>query len=178
MKLWIWIVITLLFQELVSTNAILLEAFQEHYNIWIIHGIFLLGTGIGIVVGYWLGQWVQRTFHHNKVVSYIKKKAKRIEGFMGKNGIRLSLVFLSIIDFNFMDSFLSAWLDVSFWEIFIFLFIGNLLWYISQWVIILGINTYVHNVYEAFSILIGISVALTIIFKLISQNLLKKKTAA
>ena len=176
MKLWIWIVITLLFQELVSTNAILLEAFQKHYTIWIIHIVFLLGTGIGITVGYWLGQWVQKTFH-NKLVVYIQKKAKRIEGFMGKNGTRLSLVFLSIIDFNFMDSFLSAWLDVSFWEIFIFLFIGNLLWYISQWVIVLGINTYVHNVYQAFSILIGISIILTVIFRLISQKMLKKKTA-
>ena len=174
MQLWIWIVITLLFQELISTNAILLEAFQKHYNIWIIHGIFLLTTALGIVVGYWLGQWVQQTFHNNKAVSYIQKAAKKTERFMGKNGTRLSLVFLSIIDFNFMDSFLSAWLDVYFWEIFIFLFIGNLLWYISQWVIILGINTYVHNPFQALYVIIGLSVALTIIFKFISQKVFKK----
>ena len=175
MKLWVWIVVTLLFQELISTNAILLEAFQKHYNIWIIHGIFLVTTALGIVVGYWLGQWVQKTFHNNKVVSYIQKMAKRTERFMGRNGTRLSLVFLSIIDFNFMDSFLSAWLDVPFWEIFIFLFIGNLLWYISQWVIILGINTYVHNPFQALYIIIGLSIVLTIIFKLISNKVLKRK---
>lgn len=175
MKLWIWIIVALLFQELVSTNVILLEAFQKHYNVWIIHLIFVVGTAVGIIVGYWLGHWVQKTFHHNKAVTYLQHRARKISKFMGKNGTRLSLVFLSIIDFNFMDSFLAAWLDVSFWEIFTFLFIGNLLWYISQWLIILGIHTYVHNPYQAFSILIGASIVLTIVFKFVSEKILKGK---
>lgn len=174
MTLWILIIVTLLFQELVSTNAVLLEAFQKHYNIWIIHIIFLLTTAAGIIIGYLLGRWVQKTFHQNKFITYTQQKAKRLNSFMGKNGTRLSLVFLAIIDFNFMDSFLSSWLSVSFWEVFIFMFIGNLLWYISQWLIILGVNTYVRNPYQALSVVIGISVALVIIFNLLSGKLWNK----
>ena len=174
MKLWLIIVVALLFQELISTNAVLLDALHMNYNLWIIHGIFVITTSFGIAVGYWIGKLVQKIFLKNKTNLYFKKRADQINGFMGNNGTRLSLVFLSIIDFNFMDSFLSSWLPIPFWEIFTFLFIGNLLWYVSEWLLILGINTYFHNIYEAFSIVIAASVVITIIFNLLSKNLLKR----
>lgn len=175
MKLWILIIVTLMFQELVSTNVVLLDALQHGYNFWIINSIFVITTAVGILIGYWLGKWIQKIFHKSKAVVYFEKRAKKLNDFMGINGTRLSLIFLSIIDFNFMDSFLAAWLPISFWEVFIFLFIGNLIWYACLLLLIFGVNTYIKNPYETFSILIGISVVLTIVFRLISRKLLKNK---
>ena len=171
MKLWLLIITTMLFQELVSSNAVLLQALQLHYNIWVIHAIFVCSTLVGIWIGYYIGQWVQKTFHHNKAVSFIQKHADRVDHFMGENGIRLSLIFLSFIDFNFMDSFLSSWLKKPFWEVATFLFIGNLLWYICQWLLILGVHTFIPNPYTAIYTIVGISIIITIVVRYIGKKI-------
>ena len=47
------------------------------------------------------------------------------------------------------------------------------LWYVAQWGIILTVNTYVHSLYGAFSVVIGISPVLTIVSRVVSKRTLK-----
>src|ERR1700723_1228412 len=67
-------------QEPVSTDAVLLEAYQYHYNVWIIHALFILATMLDIVIGYAIGKWLQRRYSENKVMERFVQWARSVSG--------------------------------------------------------------------------------------------------
>ena len=55
MKFYLLAILVLTVQEVVSTNALLLEALHGHYALWIIHGIFVAATCGSAAASYWIG---------------------------------------------------------------------------------------------------------------------------
>ena len=171
MRLWIFIIFVFIVQEFVSTNTVLFEVRQYHYNIWLVHLIFILATLFDIWLGYFLGKWLQKTLKQNRLMVWTSKWANKINNFMGKKGNRFSLILLGASNYPYLDSFLVSWLEVPLKDVFLYLLIGELIWYAIEWLFVLGIKTIVPNPYEAVYILIGASILLSIIIRLASKKL-------
>ena len=174
MKFWLLLVAILVIQELASANAILLFAYQQHHNLWLVHGIFLAATTVDIYIGYYFGKWIQKKRPAGKLVVLAKKWAVKIESVMGMTGQKLWLLLLGALNFPHVDAFLASWLNLSFPEIFLFLFLGDLLWYVSEWLIILGVHSFVVNPATAIYVTIGISIILSVIARFASKKILDK----
>jgi hypothetical protein len=157
-------------QELAATNAVLLELYQRHYNLWLVHLIFLVNTAWGIVIGFWAGRFVQRRFAGTRLVSYFQGKASDLENFVGKNGKRGTFMLLSMVSFNYVATFIGAWFATSFWEMFSFFFLGNLIWYALEWGLVLSVNSFVVNPFYALYVTIGLSILISIILNFINRK--------
>lgn len=137
-----------LVQEPVSTDAILLEAYQYHYNVWIIHLLFIAATLLDIVVGYAIGKWLHRRFSENKVMQHFVHWARSVSG-QGTVGEYLYLFIWSTVLFPF-SAVLAPWLDIPFWRTLICMFIGDfVLWYGVEWLVVLGVKTVIPDPIDA-----------------------------
>ena len=140
MTLWLLLFGAFLVQEPISSNVILFEAYGAHYNIWMIHVIFVVATTIDILVGYYLARYLKRRFGQSKFVAWLDKKSKSFSGVEGKWGDRAVLLLATFLIFP-VSILLAPWLDISFAELFVISFIGELLsWYIPLWLLVLGIK--------------------------------------
>lgn len=135
-----WLVITgvLFIQEGIATLAVLLTAYQLHYPLLAIHAIWLAATVIQICLGYALGKWIQKKFADSKVEKRVKKYAESLDRSIGKRGEAVALILLSGIVSPGITAFLGSWLNVSFRNILIFAVLGDLIWYVSEWVTVIG----------------------------------------
>ena len=165
MSLWILITIALTVQEGLSVLAVLLRAYQLHYSLWLIHGIWLFVTVAQIILAYYLGKWIQKKLTDSKFERWIKKSVHKLERSIDKNGERLALVLLSSIVSPALAAFVASWLEISFGNIFIFTLLGDLFWYASTWATVLGAQHFLSDAKYGLLALIFIA----IIFVLISH---------
>jgi hypothetical protein len=175
MKIWLLLFVAFLIQEPVSSSAILLEAYQYHYNIWLIHLLFVAATLLDVVIGYALGSFVRKkTFHSNaRLIRYGMGKSDELSAFIGKQGKIMSLVVLGPIIFPW-SAFVAPWLEISFFDAMVFLFIGDLIfWYGSEWLIVLGVKTFFPNPIAAVFAVVAVSLLITIGIKYLKSS--KKK---
>lgn len=137
------LVISFLIQEPVTTGATILYAYQSGFNVWIIHLLFVLCTIIDIFIGYYVGVRVHKKYLDNRIVKYAKRKAEALEHYTGKHGYKLALIVFGQMIFP-ISAFITPWIGVTFKESFIYLLIGEVvLWYGLEWLLILGIKTFV-----------------------------------
>lgn len=161
-------------QEPISTAAVLLQAYQLHYNTWIIHLIFALATIIDIAVGYYLGLLIKKKFGDRKLVKSLDEKLEKFSAFIGKNGKIFALVVYSPIIFP-ISGFFIPWLDISFGEALVFTFIGEIIfWYLPEWLIVLGIKIFVGNPFTALYSIIIVSTLLSLGVKYLFDRKQKK----
>ena len=85
MKLWLLLTLAFLVQEPISTGAVLLEVYKLHYNLWIIHLLFAATTLLDIVVGYWLGKFIDKKWGKQKMVAWVRVKFEKFSAFMGES---------------------------------------------------------------------------------------------
>ncbi len=85
MNLWLLVFFAFLVQEPVSSDILLLEAYQYHYSIWIIHALFVIATLVDVAVGYLLGVWMQRRLagSNARIVRYSLRTAEAFSEFAG-----------------------------------------------------------------------------------------------
>ena len=88
MKFYLLAILVLTVQEVVSTNALLLEALHGHYALWIIHGIFVAATVFDIWIGYRIGMYTKKRLTRGKVYDFAEKMSARFNRSLGKNGRR------------------------------------------------------------------------------------------
>jgi membrane protein YqaA with SNARE-associated domain len=174
MKLYLLLFIAFILQEPITSNALLLEAYQYHYNIWIIHALFVIATMIDATIFYNIGARIHKKFQERKVVRYTKEKVTSFLEFAGKHGKRIALFIYGPIIFP-LSSVIAPWIEISFWDSFIFLFLGDLLfWYGGEWLLVLGVKSFVSNKYYALYVIISTSVLISFIFRYIRKRQLKK----
>lgn len=162
MKLWLLLTLAMFVQEPISTAAVLLQAYQLHYNIWLIHLIFALATIIDIAVGYYLGLLIKKKFGDRKLVKSLDERLEKFSAFIGTNGKIFALIVYSPIIFP-ISGFFIPWLDISFGEALVFTFIGEIIfWYLPEWLIVLGIKIFVGNPFTALYIIIIVSTLLSL----------------
>ena len=140
MSLWLLLFIAFLPQEPVTSNALLLKVYQLHYNMWLIHLLFVVATVLDILVGYYLGLYLYKHFQKNKIAIYAKTKAEQFKKFASAQSLNFALFMYGPIIFP-ISAFIAPWLGISFWNAFIYLFVGDLIiWYGGEWLLVLGIN--------------------------------------
>jgi len=112
---WLFILLTLFVQEPTSTDAAIFLVRQNHINLWLINILWL--------------KWTQRTFQETRFGKWAEKWAVRIENFIGKNGERFTIILLGIINFPWLNAFITSWLKLTFKNIFILIFIGDAIYW-------------------------------------------------
>jgi membrane protein YqaA with SNARE-associated domain len=151
-----------LLQEPISSNAVLLEAYQHGYNIWLIHLIFVVATLFDIVVGYFIGNFIRKRYAHGRLAQYIERKMKIFSEKTGKAGQRIALMIYGPLIFP-ISALVAPWLGIGFWDALVFMFIGDLLlWYVFLWIVVLGVKTVIPDPADALYVILGISLVFVI----------------
>lgn len=172
MKLWLLLGAAFLVQEPVSTSVIMLEVYRLHYNIWLIHLLFCGATLLDVVIGYYLGAFVRKKFGERKLFAWVQRKLDAFTAFVGENGKIVALIVYSPIVFPLSGIFV-PWLDISLNEALIFILIGEIIfWYVPEWLIVLGIKTFVTNPFTAVYTIIIVLTVLSVI----TQYFLRRKS--
>lgn len=155
-KAWLLAIGILLVQEVVSLNALLLETHHGHYELWLIHSIFVAATVFDIWTGDYAGRYAKKKITKGKVVAFAQKISDRFHRSVGRSGRRAALLLLGTLSFPYVNSFVSAWLDIPLRESFGFLFLGNMISYTMYWIIVLGVSSVIPNPFIAFPIMVTI----------------------
>ena len=171
MRLWLLIVGSLFVQESVSTNVVLLAAYQQHYPLWIINCIFAVASVVDIYIGYRLGRWAHRRSKQGRGRAFTERVVSGVKNVLGSHGTRITIALFGFINFAYLNSFIFSWLDVSFPEVFIFTFIGNILWYGSQWLLVYGANSITPNPLAALGTVLALTVVVVIAVRYATRRL-------
>lgn len=170
MSFWLIIAGTLFAQEGLLTLAVLLKAEQLHYSLLAIHAIWLIVTLFQIWLGYVIGKWIQKKFANSKFEIRLKKYAESLDHSIGKRGEAVALILMSGIVSPGLTALLGSWLNISFRNIVIFALIGDLIWYVSEWVTVIG-ATNIASLFRTSTLLILIGViAIGLIVKIVRKK--------
>lgn len=172
-SLWTFIILALFVQEPATTDAALFQARQHHLSLWLIHGIWVLATVIDIHLGYKFGQWIQQKFAGKKFTALSNRWADKVQNLIGRKGEQFALILLGIINFPYVNSFLGSWLKLNYKRIFVLLFIGDAIWYATEWGINLGLRRLIPNPHLALYIIVATGLLLGLLYKTILKKLLK-----
>ena len=138
MSFWLVIALTLAVQESLATIAVLVHAQQLHYSPWSITLIWGAAASIEITIAYSIGKWVRKTFADSKIEKWTKDTSKKLELTIGKYGETFAIFLVALTISPLLAAFLASWLDISFGNIFILSFLGDLCWYLYVWTAALG----------------------------------------
>ena len=171
---WLFIIASLIIQEPATTDAAIFQIRQLHLNLLLINAIWLCATMLDIWIGYTIGKWIQKKFQGTTFNTWSKKWALRIETFIGKRGERFALILLGIINFPYANAFIASWLSIPFRSVFIFLLIGDALYWAIEWIINITVRSAVHDPHTALYAVIGAALIFSIISKYVLNKILKK----
>ena len=148
----------LLVQEMVLFNGLLFATHHGDYNIWIIHLFFILATILDIWIGYRAGLFAKKRVTKGRFVNMAERGSKKFHDYTGKHGRKAALFILGHFSFPYLNAFVSAWLDITLNEAMIFIFLGNLSYYIFTWLLVLGFAKIMPNPIVAFAGMVAVSV--------------------
>lgn len=154
----LFIFVGLFVQEIVTLNALIFATNQGLYSPILIHFLFLAGTFFDIFIGFYFGKYIKKRTSHTKFTNYVDKIANKFSLIGDKYKRWFSLFLLGNFSFPYINSCIAGYLDMPLWESSFFIFSGNLIYYISIWLLVYGISTFIHNVYYAFLVIIGVAV--------------------
>jgi hypothetical protein len=160
--LWLLLTLAFIIQEPISSSVILLQAYQSHYNIVLITLLFSVITIIEIIIGYYLGRWIEKKFGGKRPIAYLKKQVDAFSAFIGTYGKVIGLIVFAPLIFPISAIFV-PWFDVSLPEAIIYVFIGELIfWYAYEWLLVFGVHSFVTDSYWALFVILVVSVLLSI----------------
>ncbi len=170
MNTYLLLFLAFLLQEPISTNVLLLHAYQSHHLVWVIHLLFVIATLCDIAVFYYLGVLTHQKYKDHKFVLAIKKRTESFLSYLGKNNTRFALFLYGPIIFP-LSAFIAPWVEISFWDSFIFLFLGDLLfWYGALWFLVLGVKTLFPDPHLALVAIFVVSVLTSIGIKYLRRS--------
>ncbi len=140
MQLWLLLALALTVQEGVTTIALLYKAFQLHYSLLLITILWLVVTLLQIWLGYLFGTYVKKKAAGSKFDLWVERQAKRLEASIHKSGEKFALAVFSNTISPALGAFFAAWLDLSFGNVLLYSFIGDLLWYLSTLATVFGFS--------------------------------------
>jgi hypothetical protein len=174
-KFWIWATLFLFLQESVTTSGVMESAYSGRHNLYIFTLIFFIATISEIFLFFKIGKLIQIKGQDLKIVEWTRKYLHNAEHFVGSRAKRIFLVLLSASLLPpSATSFISSWLEISFKEIFICLLLGNILWYITCWMVVLSVTFFVKDPQAALYYVLGVSLVLVLVQKVIGQIVFKK----
>lgn len=162
MRRFLFALLIVFIQETVTLNGLLVEVRQGFSSIWIITALFTVATVIDIFVGYWLGRAMKRRFKRGPIRVFARKWIKRLQEYIGRHGRKVYMLLLAYFSFPYINAFIAAWLDIPFGESLLYLFLGNMLFYVTSWLLVLGVMSIIPNPFIAFGLVIILTVAVTV----------------
>lgn len=172
-NIWWFVIGSVIVQEPVSTDAVIFQIRHLHLNLLIVNSIWVIATVFDIWFGYTLGKFIQKKIANTKFEQKVLRLVKGVEHFMGKKGEWFTLVLLGIINFPYANSFLASWLSISKRDVFICLFIGDVLYWGIEWMINIGVRSFVKNPQLALVGVLGGAVVLSIVSKVLVSKIVK-----
>jgi hypothetical protein len=144
MKVWLFLLATLMLQELFSSAAIVTPLYVAHYSTVLIHLTFIIATILDISIGYYVGSSIKKNASSNRFVTFIEKKAARYK-FLSRGTARRRLALFIFGPPLFpVTAFFAPLVGYSFYESFSILLLGEMtFWYVPEWLLILGLHTFV-----------------------------------
>ena len=157
-------------QEIISLNALIFATHHGLYSPMLIHLLFVVATIFDIIIGFFIGIFLRKKTCNTRVTAYIQKLSDRFA--LGTKKYRRWLVLLLLGNFSFpyINSCIAGYLDMPFWESSLFIFIGDIVWYATIWLVVLGISSVVKNLYIAFIVVIIIGFLSFIFLRKINVN--------
>lgn len=170
MKQWLVVLLIVFVQETVTLNGLLLKTAQGGYSLWSITFLFIIATVIEIMIGFTIAQHVKKRLHNGKVKDFATRWSLRFKAYIGKHGRKVYLLLLGYFSFPYINSFITTWLDIPFWESFWYLLIGNMIFYTTSWLLVLGIATIVPNPGFALVAVVAVTIFVTVITRLLKSR--------
>ena len=160
----------LFLQEIVSINALVFATHHGLYPALLIHVLFVIATIFDIVVGYFVGTFLRKKTLHTRVTAYIHKLSDRFSLSTKKYRRWFVLFLLGNFSFPYINSCIAGYLGMPFWESSFFIFIGDVVWYVSIWLVVLSVSAVVKNIYIAFIIIIVIAFLIMALLKKVNMK--------
>lgn len=152
-------------QEFVVLNTLLLAAYQGLYSEVLIFALFVIATGIDIVIGFYIGRYLSRKTSTTRVGKYIKNVSERFS--FPKNSPRrwLTLLILGNVSFCYVNAAVAGYLDLPFWESQAYNFFGNIVAVLAVWFVIGSVTSLFKNFYAEAGIIVGISLLILFVMR-------------
>lgn len=162
---WLFIIFALVTQEVISLNTVILEVHRYNFHVGLIHILFMAATALDIIVGFTFGTYAKKHLTNKKLVAFAEKWSARFYTLVGKKGKWVALIILGNFSFPYINAFIAPWLNLSFIESFIFIFIGNMIWYATVWLFVLGVVSVVPNPLTGLFVIIAIVILVMLFAK-------------
>ena len=149
-------------QEIISMNALVFATSHGAYPTLLIHIVFVIATLIDIGIGFFIGKFLRKKTSGSKVALWIQKTSDRFSLSTKKYRRWIALLLLGNFSFPYINACIAGYLDMPFWESLFFIFIGDLIWYATVWLVVISISSLVKNLFIAFLIIIMIALLVMI----------------
>ena len=160
---WLYLIPALFAQEAVTLGAALFQAQRAGISPLLINLAWLVITAVDISLGFMLGRAVQRRFRSARLERAAERFAARINTLIGKNGRRVVLTALGFVMFPYVNAFFFSWIDVPFFEVFAFIFLGDALYWSFEWAVTLGLGTVAGRSLETIYIIVLVLAVLSVV---------------
>lgn len=161
----LFVIFVVFVQEIVSLNALLFATHQGTYSPTLIHILFVVATLVDIIIGFYVGKLLQKKTYQSKITNWIRNLSERFSLSTKKHKRWLVLLLLGNLSFPYINAVVAGYLDMPFWESMFFIFLGNITYYITLWLLVLGASSLTKNIYLAFAIVIAVIIVCFIIFR-------------
>jgi hypothetical protein len=166
MRQWFFILLIVFIQETVTLNGLLVKVHQGYFSIMWVTILFIIATVLEILVGYFLGGYIKTYWNKGWLHRFATRWADRFHTYIGKHGRKIYLLLLGYFSFPLINAFITAWLDIPFVESFWYLFFGNILFYATSWLLVLGVMSIIPNPVFAFATVIALTIVVTVIMRI------------
>ncbi len=163
--LWSFIAFALLLQETATADAALFAAQQAHLDLWVVHAVWAAATAVDIWIGFLAGTMARSAWGDTRIGRFAERWAETLRAFMGERGAKWTLTLLGLVNFPWANAFIAAWLERDYRAAFLFIFLGDALWYALEWAIVLGIWSVLPNPHVAIFVVIFGALALGAVAK-------------
>jgi membrane protein YqaA with SNARE-associated domain len=175
MLLWLLLAADFVVQEPITSSALLLSAYQQHYNLWLVSLLFVAATAFDSCVGYWIGSFVLKRYSHTRFSKWLAKRADTFSALAGTYGKRAALLFWAPSFFPY-STIVAPWFGFSFTENLVLSVIGDtVIWYGSEWLVVLGVKTFVLDPFWDLVIVMGIVFLVVLIYRYFSSRAARKE---
>jgi hypothetical protein len=169
MGLWLSLAFAFFLQEGVSTTVILSAAYRVHLSPWGIHLLWLVIVSLETLALYMGARYLKKRASGSRVDRWIHRCEVMFEQTVGTYGERIALAGVAFFFSPGLAALLAAWFDIPLWVAFVIIVVSDFLWYLSEWLTVVGISSFALRVPEAIFVAVVaglvISLALHIVRK-------------
>ncbi len=165
----------LLVQETVTFTSLIFATHRGVYPVFLINILFLVATTVDIFVGYFIGVFFKKKFLNSKIAKWVDTTAKSFSLHENKYKRWVVLFLLGNFSFPWINAIIAGYLEFPFWESALFNFLGDMVWYVSIWLIVIGVGAIFKNVYSELIVAVLLALAIMLLLKFLKSIKWKRK---